>query len=194
MNWFTSIFKGQNKTNSNTPSSLSANTGNPRTVEIPNVTEDLFVENKPPVNELETSHPSGINIQAFLAKDYYGNGFQDGYNYHNLEMLTNRLKSIKAEFRLQVDLVIDQRRRNMLELRTHNIEMEGLSERTVRQIEAVENDYRAMVERLEKEKELSAVDEGWVMKPVHDYRDAFLRGVERYNEEKLLAVSTGLFN
>lgn len=194
MNWFSSIFNSQNKTNSNTPSSFNAHTGNPATVEIPNVMEDLFVETKPPVNEQETSQSSGVSIQAFLEKDYYGMGFQDGYNYHNLEMLTNRLKSIKAEFRLQIDLMIDQRRRNMLELRTHNIEMEGLSERTVKQIDAVENDFKTMVERLEKEKELSAIDEGWVMKPVHDYRDAFLRGVERYNEEKLLAVSTGLFN
>jgi hypothetical protein len=51
-----------------------------------------------------------------------------------------------------------------------------------------------MIDRLEKEKDLSVCDEGWVMRPVNNYRYGFLRGVERYNEERLIAGCTGLFN
>ena len=163
-------------------------------VEFPGVSEDLFIDKISPASEREQSEPTGVNIQAFLEKKYDIMGFQDGYSYHNLEMLNNQVKTIKAEFRLQLDLVIDQRRRTLLDLRTHSIEVEGLSERMGRQIEAVEKDFSAMIDRLEKEKDLSVCDEGWVMRPVNNYRYGFLRGVERYNEERLIAGCTGLFN
>jgi hypothetical protein len=194
MNWFTKIF-GHSNTYSSSATKVEDNTMVPLNQEmIPAINEDLFVDSKAPVQEKEEIRNDGNDIQAFLEQDFHGTGYHDGYTYHTLEMLNNRIKGIKATFRLQLDLAIDRRRMQMLELRTHGIELEGLSESMIRKIEAVEADYQSMITRLEKEKELSAVEEGWVMKPIHEYRDGFLRGCQAYNEEKLIAVSTGLFN
>lgn len=159
-----------------------------------NVMKDLFVDSNPPATDQEVADGKGANIQQFLEQDFYLSGKRDGYTYHSQEMLTQRIKRIKADFRLQIDFLVDQKRQSLLQLTTHNIDMDGLSERLIRKVEACAADYRQMIERLEKEKELSAMDEGWVMKPVHDYRDGFLHGVETFNEEKLLASSTGMFN
>jgi hypothetical protein len=108
--------------------------------------------------------------------------------------MLNRIKGIKETFRLLIDFTIERKRQKLLELRSHGIEIDGLSERIKRKVEAIETTYRDMIERLDREKERSADEEGWVMKPIYDYRDGFLRGAEQYNEEKIFATSTGMFN
>lgn len=158
------------------------------------IARDLFVDDEPPAKENEPIQTGSDSIQAFLEQDFYGTGYRDGYNYHSSDMMNAHIRSLMASFRLKIDLAIDKKRQNLLELRTHNIGMDGISERMLRQIEAIEADFRAMIDRLEREKSLSADDEGWVMKPVNDYRDGFLRGAETYNEERLIASTTGLFN
>lgn len=194
MNWFSKII-GQNKSNPVSPNGtvtdLLANTsGNV----IPTVPEELFADHRAPEPEPVAQNHGGENISLFLNQNFYGTGYHDGYNYHTPEMMANRIKCIKADFRMQVDLAIDRKRKSLLDLRLHNIDYHSHDEKMIRRIEAVESDFLAMISRLENEKALSAEEEGWVMKPVHDYRDGFLRGADAYNDEKLIALTTGLFN
>jgi hypothetical protein len=108
-------------------------------------------------------------------------------------MMNNRIKSMKAGFRYHLDLVIEEKRLSAVQLRTHHIDYDGLSDRMMRRIAVAEEEQMSLMVRLEKEKALSVEEEGWIMKPIHEYRDGFLRGAEAFSEEKLLAGSTGLF-
>jgi hypothetical protein len=194
MNWFSKIFS--NKTDNRNHGTDPASVQDATTLQglTPAITEDLFVDNQAPEVENETGKDTGISIRAFLEQDFNGSGYKDGYNYHSVEMKNNRIKSLKATFRFQLDLSIEEKRQALLQLRTHNIDFEGLSERMTRRITAVEEEQKSFIARLEKEKELSVEEEGWIMKPIHEYRDGFLRGADAYNEEKILAGSTGMFN
>lgn len=194
MNWFTKIFSNRQNERTATPGQPSGLQQATHQTFAPSVTADLFVDNQAPEAEREAAKESIGMIRAFLEQDFFGTGYKDGYNYHSTDMMNNRIKAIKAGFRFKLDQFIEDKRIELLQLRTHNIEFEGLSERMTKRIEAVEEDQRLMIARLEREKELSVEDEGWIMKPIHEYRDGFLRGAEAYTGEKLLAGSTGLFN
>lgn len=193
MSWFSKMFKEK--------SDIEALTSDPKMnqqvmTDLVRVPENLFVDNEQPVAEQENFSDPGndTNIQSYLEQDFFNKGYKDGYDYHSNDTLVHHIKSIKTDFRIKLDLLIDLKRRKILELKNQHIEVEGLSERLCRQIDTLLSDLTITIERLEKEKELSAIDEGWIMKAVHNYRDGFFRGLEIYQEERLIGISTGFFN
>jgi adenine/guanine phosphoribosyltransferase-like PRPP-binding protein len=52
----------------------------------------------------------------------------------------------------------------------------------------------ANIHELDIQKILSIENEGIVSSAVHAYRLGFIKGVEKFQQEKLFAGSTGLFN
>lgn len=189
MNWFTKIFsrnaaRAAESTGRSVEQAMNAN---------PSIAEELFVDHETPESAQTAQPADGISILSFLEQDFYGTGYKDGYNYHSAEMMENRLRSLKASFRLRLDQAIEEKRQILLHLREQGIDMGGLSERMTQRIEAVEENIQAMIAKYELEKALSVDEEGWVAKAVNEYRDGFMRGAENYNVEKLLAGSTGLF-
>jgi len=198
MNWFSKFF-GQNSNGGQiNHNAVIGATDNPASMEEYNLDGlgDLFVDPNPPVEEniVAEQHAGGRRIESFLDQDYYKKGYDDGYQYHTQDILDNRVRSIKADFRFQIDQSIDQKRRELLNLKMNAIDVDGLSERILKRIEATADDFSAMVARLELEKELSASDEGWVMKAIHTYRDGFIRGLEAYNELRIFGINNGLFH
>jgi len=155
--------------------------------------EDLFVNHVPPTG-YEEPVSKGVMLEAYLKQDFNRKGYDDGYNYHSSEMLENRLKLLRADFRLTIDLKLDQTRQEILKLENHKVDMEGLSERLVKQLENKVATLLENVKRLESEKGKSSMDEGLVMTCIHNYRDGFMRGSDAYMEEKIIASCTGLFN
>jgi hypothetical protein len=160
------------------------------------IPENLFVDNEPPSAEQEShkGQGEGVDIQQYLDQDFFNAGYKDGFDYHSQDTLTQHVKVIKSEFRMKIDLLIDLKKRNILELKNQDIEVDTMSERISRQINLLISDLTSTIESLEKEKELSSVEEGWIMKAIHAYRDGFFRGLEMYNNERLLGFSTGTFN
>ena len=198
MNWITKFFGQNGKAGITNKTAHNGAINDPATLEEYNLDglSDLFVDPNPPVDEniVAEQHAGGRRIESFLDQDFYRRGYSDGYQYHTQDILDNRVRSIKADFRLQLDQSIDQKRRELLNLEMRSLDVEGLSERILRRIEATADDFRAMIARLELEKELSASDEGWVMKVVHSYRDGFIRGLEEYNELRIFGINNGLFH
>lgn len=193
MNWLAKMFKEKSDVETLTPDQKSNQQMNEDRFPVP---ENLFVDHTPPPEKQENSHETGdcINIQTFLDQDYFGQGYKDGFNYHTPETLNQHVKCIKSDYRIKLDLLIDMKRRKILELRNQNIEVGSLSDRISRQIELLISDLTVTIERLEKEKVLSSEDEGWIMKAVNAYREGFSRGFEMYNDERLIGISTGFFN
>lgn len=158
-----------------------------------NILEELFVDKTPPVSLKEEEKQPTI-LQSFLQANYSTLGFQDGYDHHAMEFLTHKLNIFKSEFRNIIDETVDSRNQEIFQLRKQMIETQGLSERLVEQVELRIAELKDIVVKLEKEKELSAFDEGLIMKTIHQYKEGFLRGSKDYHEEKFFASSTGLFN
>lgn len=159
-----------------------------------NVLEDLFINNKAPEADSTLPKSSESSLKTYLEQDFFRKGYEDGYNGHSFELLENKILSMKADFRYNLGLKIDLARQDILKLQNHRTNMVGMSERLVLQIDNQINAINFNITELEAEIALSTIDSGHVMISIHHYRDGFLRGAEAYQEEKLIAGSTGLFN
>ncbi|MBP6872888.1 MAG: hypothetical protein KBC43_12835 [Bacteroidales bacterium] len=161
---------------------------------FPEIPENVFVENSAPEPEVPFAEPKGADILAFLKQDFRAIGYRDGYTYHSNEKQAHVIKSMKADFRLEIDQLIDKKKEAKLLLEEQKIEAHGLSEELVRKIELRIEHTGQLIIKLEKEKELSALDEGWIMRAIHAYRDGYVSGTETCLEEKNLGLSNGSFN
>lgn len=132
-------------------------------------------------------------MAVFLKTDYFNDGFNIGYNFHSTDQLETTLRHLKAHFRLLIDEGIDARLRDIAELKQELIQSSGISERLQKQIEQRIESLKENIERFYIEKELSVADEGMITKVIHSYREGFLRGLDQYKTEKLIAGSTGFF-
>lgn len=159
-----------------------------------NVLEDLFINNKVPESDSLLTTTNDGSLKDYLEQDFFRKGYEDGYNGHSLELLENKILCMKADFRYNLGLKIDLARQDILKLQNHRINIAGMSERLVLQIDNQINAINFNITELEAEIALSTIDSGHVMISIHHYRDGFLRGAEAYQEEKLIAGSTGLFN
>jgi hypothetical protein len=159
-----------------------------------NVLENLFVDNNPPAQDHEQVIENSSSLKSWLEQDFSRKGFEDGYCGHSAEMLVNKVRSIKADFRFKLNLKIDAARQEVMSLESHKIDLQGMSESMVKKADIKINSIKTNITELEAEIALSTIDEGHVMIAIHQYRDGFIRGTEAYQEEKLIAGSTGLFN
>lgn len=180
MKWFEKLFSKKDNHNNNDQSF--------------NIMEDLFVDNNPPQSEIIPQEKSISSITSFLNQDYFLMGYNDGYRNHSDEILKSTSLRIKADFRMQIDMIIDQKRNKRLEMMNMQAETGRISESLNQQIANICRDLDESIETLKTEKQNSVDDEGWVMKAIHKYREGFIKGTGKYQEEKLLAISTGLFN
>lgn len=181
------------KSNSNNTMVASNHASETLTDDNINVLEGLFVNNQPPIVSVDSNAESAPSLKSYLDQDHFRKGFDDGYNGHATELLENKIRSMKADFRYNLNLKIDQARQEILKLENHKINVDGMSERLVKQLDNQVKAMKANMAELEAEIALADIDQGYVMIGVYQYRDGFIRGTEAYQEEKLIAGSTGLF-
>ncbi len=155
--------------------------------------KELFVDETIP-EVLPNAEKKGIDILQYLEQDFQSEGFANGYKFHSSEILETRLQAIKADFRLKIDVVIDQKNRMYLELQANATDIMDISERLYRQYADSMAEIHHKIKELENQRDLSSMNEGWIMKVIHEYKDGYLKGMQLYSEEKLLAISTGLFD
>ncbi|WP_167616646.1 hypothetical protein [Maribellus sediminis] len=157
-----------------------------------NVNKELFVNPIPPTQNVKSQQVESM-LQIFLGLDYFGNGYKDGYNWHSNELLETRIRAIKADFRMNLGLKFDQVNQDIVKLKSYKIEINSMSEELSAQFEIKLNAKKEILTQIEKEKELSALDEGLVMTCIHKYREGYLQGTNAFMEEKMFASTTGLF-
>lgn len=159
---------------------------------MPNmVNADLFVDNQPPIPDTAIK-PNPL--EKFLSQNFEWNGCNDGYEFPDSEYLNSKLKLIRAEFRTAIDKSIDLRRFEVGELKLHLIQISGISERLEAQIIERIRQNEEIVHVLDTEKILSIENEGIVSSAIQSYRIGFIKGVERFQQEKLYIGNTGLYN
>lgn len=158
------------------------------------ISEDLFIENEAPENELPaTPQKVKSHIARFLDKDFFSLGFQDGYMRRSSALLETTIRKMKADFRLCIDRQSQEINEQVLELEKHLIDINGISEELTDKIMLSKKKFQQDLDRLEKEKQQSAIDEGLVMVAIHQYHEGYYMGLSKYQNENLLIEGTGLF-
>jgi hypothetical protein len=157
------------------------------------VDQSLFVDEQAP--EIKIPVKKQVNhIETFMDQNFEWQGCNDGYSYPESEYLENKLKLIKADFRFAVDKYLDAKRSELGELRLHVIRTAGISDRLEAQLNEKIKFLEINIHELDMQKILAVEDEGIVASAVHAYRLGFIKGVEKFQQEKLFAGSTGLYN
>jgi hypothetical protein len=147
----------------------------------------LFIDKEAPQPEQRVNVEAQTVISLFLSKNYYSMGINDGYEYHSQATLEMAEKKIRAEFQLIVDQSIQNKTDKKLEIKIMVVNVRNISDETRENLELTLEELDAATALLQKQKELSAENEGWVMNPIHSYRQGFVRGLNDYiSGERLL--------
>jgi len=139
---------------------------------------DLFIDENPPASGLNTPVAKNI-LNEFLDQDYCKIGARDAFNFHSNEMMEARKKEIRSGFLLKLDQAIQE----MVNVSTELKDQLGNS------LEEIDNS----ISTLQLQKELSAMDEGWVMGPLRQYHTGYLQGMRDYMESEAILSSTNIF-
>lgn len=157
------------------------------------VDHNLFVDEQEP--EVKTPLRKQVNhIETFMDQNFEWQGYNDGYSYPETEYLENKLRLIKSDFRFSVDKYLDAKRSELCDLKLHVIKTSGISSRLENQLNEKIKFLEINIHELDMQKILSIENEGIVASAVHAYRLGFIKGVEKFQQEKLFAGSTGLYN
>jgi hypothetical protein len=154
---------------------------------------NLFVDEQPPYLKEAQKQPSN-SIEKFMNQNFQSDGYKNGYDFPETEYLESKIKLIKSDFRLVIDMAIDNKKAELYELKLHFIKVSGISQRLEAQLEEKIKFVEKDIEELEKQKNLSVDNEGIIASSIHAYRLGFIQGIEKYQQEKFFAVTTGLFN
>ena len=188
---FLNLFRRNNKVVNNEAAATGPQLNVPKTSKL--IDRSLFVDDEAP--ELKTPIKKSVNyIEAYMDQNFEWQGCNDGYCFPESEYLDNKLKLIKADFRFAVDKYLDAKRSELGELRMHVIKTSGISDRLEAQLNEKIKFLEINIHELDMQKILSIENEGIVASAVHAYRLGFIKGVEKFQQEKLFAGSTGLYN
>ena len=188
---FLNLFRRNNKVVNNEAAAGGPQLNVPKTSKL--IDRSLFVDDEAP--ELKTPIKKSVNhIEAYMDQNFEWQGCNDGYCFPESEYLDNKLKLIKADFRFAVDKYLDAKRSELGELRMHVIKTSGISDRLEAQLNEKIKFLEINIHELDMQKILSIENEGIVASAVHAYRLGFIKGVEKFQQEKLFAGSTGLYN
>ena len=141
---------------------------------------DIFIDNEVPQPERQLTEETKSKITLFLERNYHSMGINDGYEYHSQETLETGKKKIRAEFQLIVDQAIQEKSERRLQLRMLIVNVEKIAEETKRNLELTIEELNSSIALLQKQKELSAENEGWVMNAIHSYHQGFVQGLSDY--------------
>jgi hypothetical protein len=142
--------------------------------------EDLFVDNEEPFTKPETSEIALNEISEFLNRDYQKIGLNDGYEYHSKETQQMGESKIKAEFHLILDKSMQVKNEIKLQMKNLLVDVNNISSDSSKKLENTLEEIYSSINLLQKQKELSIENEGWVMNCIHSYRKGFLQGLNDY--------------
>ncbi len=167
--------------------------------------ESLFMETNAPADEIinaalhpETEpqpapvSPKGFvftrptDIRSFLDKDYRTMGEQDAMLNPTAEMRTHKLDAISKRFRFTIQHVDEQLVAQIKQVQQNLILMADVSPVIAKKSELRLQELQDMLEKLERQAELSVDGEGWIAPVLADYKEGFIAGAMRFQRENEL--------
>ncbi len=141
---------------------------------------DIFIDNEAPQSELQVAAETQSKITVFLNRNYHSIGINHGYEYHSQETLETGKKKIRAEFQFIVDQEIEAMSQQKLKMKTLVIDVTKISDEARQKLELTIEEVNISLSKLEKQKEFSAENEGWVMNAIHSYHQGFIQGLNDF--------------
>jgi uncharacterized protein YsxB (DUF464 family) len=155
---------------------------------------DLFIDNQPPQLESNNKEQVPNRISQFLKRDYLSIGFNDGYEYHSNDTLEAGKKKIIAEFLLVMDQSIEEKQLEILKYKNLLVDVSNVSEETSKKLQNSIETLILSLNSIQKQKELSVDNEGWVMTAIHSYYLGFKQGTDGFIAGEDLINSIKTFN
>lgn len=177
MSIFKNLFGGNKKTEPESSTFASPDTTIVEAQEenIPPV--DLFIDNEVPQPEQQVAPESQNIITVFLNRNYQAMGINDGYEYHSQEAMETAKKKIRAEYQLIIDQSMQEKLASRLQLKNMIVDVKNISADARQKLENTVEELNSSLSILQKQKELSAENEGWVMNAIHSYHQGFVQGL-----------------
>lgn len=148
---------------------------------------DLFIDTEVPQPEQQLLEETQNKITIFINRNYHSMGTNDGYEYHSQDTLEVGKKKISAEFQLIIDKSIQEKFGSRLQIKNLIVDVTNVSDGARQKLENTVEELNSSLALLQKQKELSAENKGWVMNAVHSYHQGFIQGLNDYiNGENLL--------
>jgi len=140
-----------------------------------------------------TQAPGQSLLDSFFSVNYEQLGYDEGYEFHNSDIIKIKHKKIKADYLLQITRSLD-----LLKVKAHKLELqltesEELSELIADKIKAALKFNKEKQDHLLYQRELTAMDEGIIMNAIHGYTLGFKQGALDYVEEMMISHSDYLF-
>jgi len=151
-------------------------------------------EENPSVFQNNLSLENRTNLDAFFSINYENLGYEDGYRFANSELLSKKLRKLKADYLLFLSRAIDQLQLQEHELKLKLADCVDISELISEKIEASIQFINQKQETLQFEKEQAAVNEGNFMQVAHAYKLGFREGTMQKLEEDHFCNTGQLFN
>lgn len=149
---------------------------------------DLFIESEEPsIKTVQVQQQS--KITQFLNRNYHSLGVHDGHEYHSSDNLIIGKRKIGAEFRLILDHEIQEKAEKRLQLENLITDVSAVSPLTLQKLQNTLQKLCDAIDMLEKQKELSIEEEGWVMNAIYSYQQGFTQGLTDYIESEELINS-----
>lgn len=188
MSLFSKLFGKRKQLSVATPAITPENNSNIVSEDqIPN--KDLFVASEePPKRLIQNEQPSKITL--FLSRNYNALGVRDGFEYHSSENLVTGKRKIGSEFRLILDLEIQEKEEKRLQVENLIVDVSSVSALTSQKLQNTLQRINDAIILLVKQKELSIEEEGWVMNAIYSYQQGFVQGLSDYIDSESLLNST----
>lgn len=150
---------------------------------------------EPAADDIESLADQGDNfLESFLDKDYSTLGKIDGFHHKTTDYRDARIKQVRSEFQIILDRLLERCRLQICELEGELSQLGDLSdllkEKLVRHITYLRDQEAA----LQKDKELTALNEGKIMQAIHAYSRGYLEGVALHLETNILKNPMSIFN
>ena len=115
------------------------------------VDASLFVDDQQP-DLLSGSAKQENHIQVFLEQNFDWMGYNDGYSHPETDYMNNRLKLLRADFRLAIDKSMEAKRTALGDLKMHAIKTAGISERLELQVNEKIKQLEVVIHELDIQK------------------------------------------
>ncbi|MBK9482590.1 MAG: hypothetical protein IPO02_11545 [Bacteroidetes bacterium] len=181
MNILKNLFWGLGKTRQSEPTPYALHEPTilePTSESVPPV--ELFVDNEVPQPEQKIAADTQNVLTMFLNRNYHSMGINDGFEYLSNETLETGKKKIRASFQLIVDQILQEKSTSRLQINNLMVDVSKVSEDTRQKLENTVDELNSSMDKLQKQKELSAENEGWVMNAIHSYHQGFVQGMNDF--------------
>jgi hypothetical protein len=152
-------------------------------------TADLFIENKPPQQEPVVVASNKTKMSEFLERNFFQQGYRDGYEHHNHDTQLAGIRKIRAEFLLIIDQMTEYKYEERLKMENLMIDVAEVSDDTLTKLANTIRELDRSIDTLKKQKELSVSNEGWISTPIQGYNQGFIQGTNDFLAEEHLINS-----